>query len=50
MEFDVWTSEKAIRKSGRIEKCLKMLEEEGNIYKEDGATWLKTTKYGKKVF
>lgn len=46
VEFDVWTSEKAIRKSGRIEKCLKMLEEEGNIYKEDGATWLKTTKYG----
>lgn len=46
VEFDVWTSEKAIRKSGRIEKCLKMLEEEGNIYKQDGATWLKTTKYG----
>lgn len=46
VEFDVWTSEKAIRKSGRIEKCLKMLEDEGNIYKEDGATWLKTTKYG----
>lgn len=46
VEFDVWTSEKAIRKSGRIEKCLKILEEEGNIYKEDGATWLKTTKYG----
>lgn len=46
VEFDVWTSEKAIRKSGRIEKCLKMLEEEENIYKEDGATWLKTTKYG----
>ena len=46
VEFDVWTSEKAIRKSGRIEKCLKILEEEGNIYIEDGATWLKTTKYG----
>lgn len=46
VEFDVWTSEKAIRKSGRIEKCLKTLEDEGNIYKEDGATWLKTTKYG----
>lgn len=46
VEFDVWTSEKAIRKSGRIEKCLKILEEEGNIYKEDGATWLKTTRYG----
>lgn len=46
VEFDVWTSEKEIRKSGRIEKCLKKLEEEGNIYVKDDATWLRTTKYG----
>lgn len=46
VEFDVWTSEKAIRKSGRIEECLSKLESEGNIYKEDDATWLRTTKYG----
>ncbi len=46
VEFDVWTSEKEIRKSGRIEECLNKLDELGNIYKKDDATWLKTTKYG----
>lgn len=46
VEFDVWTSEKEIRQSGRIEQCLKKLDELGNIYKKDDATWLKTTKYG----
>jgi len=46
VEFDVWTSEKAIRQSGRVEECLKVLEQQGNTYEEDGATWLRTTKYG----
>jgi arginyl-tRNA synthetase len=46
VEFDVWTSEKDIRKSGKIEQCLKILDDMGNIYEEDGAKWLKTSKYG----
>ena len=46
VEFDIWTSEKKIRESGRIEECLKILEDEGNIYEKDDALWLKTTKYG----
>lgn len=46
VEFDIWTSEKAIRNSGKIEECLKILNEQGNIFEEDGALWLKTTKYG----
>lgn len=46
VEFDVWTSEKEIRASGRIEECLKILESEDNIYRQDDATWLRTTKYG----
>lgn len=46
VEFDVWTSEKVIRASGKIEECLEKLEKEGNIYKQDEATWLRTTKYG----
>lgn len=46
VEFDVWTSEKKIRESGRIEKCLDILNEEGNIYEQDGAKYLRTTKYG----
>lgn len=44
--FDVWTSEKSIRKKGRIEESLKILDEKGLIYKKDDATFLKTTNYG----
>lgn len=46
VEFDVWTSEKKIRESGRIEKCLDILKKEGNIYEQDGALYLRTTRYG----
>jgi arginyl-tRNA synthetase len=46
VEFDIWTSEKEIRKSGKIEECLKILDDMGNIYEDDGAKWLRTSKYG----
>ena len=46
VSFDVWTSEKEIRKSGKIEECLSILEKEGNTYQKEEATWLRTTKYG----
>ena len=44
--FNVWTSEKAIRKKGRIEESLKILEEKGLLYDKEDAKWLKTTVYG----
>ena len=44
--FNVWTSEKAIRRKGRIEESLKILEENGLIYEQEDAKWLKTTVYG----
>lgn len=44
--FDVWTSEQDIRNSGNIEKCLDILKEKDNLYETEGATWLRTTKYG----
>lgn len=44
--FDVWTSEKKIRESGRIEECLRILNEQGNIYEKEGAIWLRTSKFG----
>ena len=46
VEFDVWTSEKEIRKSGKVENCLEKLKEEDNLYENDGAVFLRTTKYG----
>ena len=46
VDFDVWTSEKAIRSKGRIEESLKILDEKGLIYQKDNATFLRTTDYG----
>ena len=46
VNFDVWTSEKAIRAKGRIEESLKILDEKGLTFIEDDAKWLKTTVYG----
>lgn len=46
VDFDVWTSEKSIRKKGRIEECLKILEKNGDTYEQDDALYFKTTKYG----
>ena len=46
VDFDVWTSEKAIRAKGRIEESLKILDEKGLTFIEEDAKWLKTTVYG----
>ncbi len=45
VEFDVWSSEKSIRNSGKVEECIKKLTDIGNTYKSEDAIWLKTTKY-----
>ena len=46
VDFDVWTSEKAIRAKGRIEESLKILDDKGLIFEAEDAKWLKTTVYG----
>ena len=46
VDFDVWTSEKAIRAKGRIEESLKILDDKGLIFAAEDAKWLKTTVYG----
>ena len=44
VDFDVFTSEKAIRKAGKVEKVKELLKP--YCYEEDGATFLNTTKDG----
>ncbi len=46
VEFDVWFSEKALRKEGWVEKTLEILRQRGFTYEKDGALWLKTTDFG----
>ncbi|MCD6505361.1 arginine--tRNA ligase [Candidatus Poribacteria bacterium] len=44
--FDVWTSEKAIRDSGKPEMILERLREKGYLYERDGAVWFRSTDFG----
>ena len=46
VEFDVWSSEQAIRDAGKVEEALQLLDEKGYTYRKDGALWFTTTKVG----
>ena len=46
VEFDVWYSQKSLRKSGKIDKALKIIENKGYIFKQEGATWFRSTDFG----
>ncbi|MFK3939426.1 arginine--tRNA ligase [Alkalihalobacillus sp. NPDC078783] len=46
VEFDTWFSEMSLYESGVIDRTLDVLRKQDEIYEEEGATWLRTTKYG----
>ncbi len=46
VDFDVYFHENDLHQSGAVEKAIDRLREIGNIYEADGATWLRTEKYG----
>lgn len=46
VNFDIWTSEKEVRRKGRIEELLEILKKQDDTYEEDGALYFRTTKYG----
>jgi len=46
VEFDSWYSQKALRKSGKINKALEFLEKKKLLYRQDGALWFKSTQFG----
>lgn len=43
--FDVWYSETSLYNNGKIDTALATLKENGYIYEEDGATWLRSTTF-----
>jgi arginyl-tRNA synthetase len=43
--FDVWYSERSLYDSGAVERGLERLREEGHVYEQDGATWLRTSDF-----
>ncbi len=46
VKFDTWFSQKALGKSGEVERTLEELKKRGYIYEEDGAVWFKSTALG----
>ncbi|CAJ1495466.1 arginine--tRNA ligase [[Mycobacterium] kokjensenii] len=45
-DFDVFTHEDSMHTSGRVDQAIERLRANGNIYEQDGATWLRTSSYG----
>jgi len=46
VSFDIYFSERELYKNDGVGKLLKLLEEKGIIYQEEGTTWFKTTMFG----
>jgi arginyl-tRNA synthetase len=46
VHFDLWFSECTLHQSGQLEETCQVLQDNGSIYEQDGALWLKSTSYG----
>jgi arginyl-tRNA synthetase len=45
-EFDVWFSERSLHDSGAVDHGMEKLREQGHVFEEAGAVWLRTTDFG----
>ncbi len=46
VHFDVYFNEKDLHDKGELKTALTRLTDEGHVYEQDGATWLRTTTFG----
>ena len=48
VQFDTWFTERTLHEGSpsAIERALARLEEQGHLYRDDGALWLRTTTFG----
>ena len=46
VNFDVWSSEKTIRDSGKPEEIIQLFREKEYLYEAEGATWFRMTDFG----
>ena len=46
VEFDMYTSEQELYDNNLVQESIKLLEEKGFIYEEDGAVWFRSTDFG----
>ncbi|BBY25207.1 arginine--tRNA ligase [Mycobacterium stomatepiae] len=45
-DFDVYTHEDSMHTSGRVDEAIARLRDSGNIYEQDGASWLRSSAFG----
>ncbi|MFA6321045.1 MAG: arginine--tRNA ligase [Candidatus Omnitrophota bacterium] len=46
VKFDIWYSQKSLRKSGKVEKAIALLKDKGYIFEQENAVWFKSTAFG----
>jgi arginyl-tRNA synthetase len=46
VDFDVYFHENSLHESGAVERAVERLRQQGHIYEQDGAIWLRTTDFG----
>src|SRR3954468_10000548 len=46
VEFDTFFHESELHEKGEVEKAIAQLEEQGHVFRSEGARWLRTTSFG----
>ncbi|GAB3597190.1 arginine--tRNA ligase [Angustibacter peucedani] len=46
VHFDVWFSERSLHDGGAVEQAVARLREQGHVFEDEGAVWLRTTDFG----
>ncbi|MTI83561.1 MAG: arginine--tRNA ligase [Firmicutes bacterium] len=46
VEYNVWFSEQSLHDSGKVDKAIKLLQDSGHTYEQEGALWFKATDFG----
>ena len=46
VDFDVYFHEDSLHESGAVDRAIERLRDQGHIFEEDGAIWLRTTTFG----
>ncbi len=46
VDFDVYFHENDLHTSGAVQRAINRLDERGNVYRKDGALWLRSTDFG----
>ena len=46
VDYDTWFSERSLFTDGKVQACIELLKESGDVYEKGGAWWFRSTNYG----